>query len=133
MVTAATLLDLLTDSGAADEAVAALQAARRFGPLVACSIVWAEAVGGFANSTRTSRLLNELGIAFDPLDPACAETAGRMWRDYKLAGGPRNRILPDFMIGAHALARGGRLLTRDRGFYRAYFRGLDLLGPDGAP
>lgn len=45
------------------------------------------------------------------------------------SGGKRTRLIPDFLVGAHALIRSARLLSRDRGFYRAYFKGLAVLEP----
>jgi hypothetical protein len=46
---------------------------------------------------------------------------------YRKAGGKRDRILADFLIGAHALHEADRLLTRDRGFYRLHFANLVIL------
>jgi predicted nucleic acid-binding protein len=51
-----------------------------------------------------------------------------MWREYRAGGGKRTRLIADFVIGAHAQIRGGRLLTHDRGFYRRHFEGLQILG-----
>jgi hypothetical protein len=55
--------------------------------------------------------------------------AGAAWRRYRESGGPRSRLIADFLIGAHARRQAERLLTRDRGFYRTYFADLVILEP----
>jgi predicted nucleic acid-binding protein len=47
--------------------------------------------------------------------------ASRIWRTYRKQGGKRMRILPDFIVGAHAQAQANGLISRDRGFYRSRF------------
>lgn len=44
-------------------------------------------------------------------------------------GGERSMILPDFLIGAHALVERCPLLTRDQRRYRQAFPGLRLITP----
>jgi predicted nucleic acid-binding protein len=41
----------------------------------------------------------------------------------------REAGLADFLIGAHATMRTGRLLARDRGFFRGYFEQLTVIEP----
>jgi predicted nucleic acid-binding protein len=66
-----------------------------------------------------------------PLTADHGFTAGLVHAAYRQAGGKRDRILADFLIGAHAQHEADRLLTRDRGFYRRYFSGLRILSETG--
>ena len=53
----------------------------------------------------------------------------RAFRQYRRQGGTKTGVLPDFFIGALALAEGLQLLTRDAGRYRSYFPDIDLICP----
>ena len=131
MVTAvdsSVLLDVLTDDPARrGRSLRALQAARQLGSLIVCPVVWAEVRAFFADPAAMTAAFDDAGLAFDPFDRQCAELAGRMWREYRRRGGTRAHLVPDFLVGAHAQLRGGRLLTRDRGFYRRFFSELVLV------
>ena len=98
-----------------------LDAAYRAGAILVCDIVYAELVPRFAERPALDAALRAINATVSPVDTAIAWEAGRRWRQYRLAGGPRPRILADFLIGAHALAVADSFLTRDRGFYRSYF------------
>jgi predicted nucleic acid-binding protein len=50
-------------------------------------------------------------------------------RGYACNKGPRERVAPDFLIGAHAIKQAGSLLTTDAGFFRHYFDGLIVISP----
>lgn len=99
------------------------------GSVIACDIVWAETSASFAKPEAAEAALARLRIDFCPLDSSTSLAVGQSWRAYRKAGGSRERIIADFLIGAHALANADRLLTRDRGFYRRYFKQLRMLDP----
>ncbi|HWG36161.1 MAG TPA: PIN domain-containing protein [Terriglobales bacterium] len=105
----------------------ALREADRNGAILACPVVWAEVRGQFSGREAMAAAMAQARIAFDPFDEECADIAGAIWLRYRQAGGSRARLLPDFLVGAHAMLRGGRLLSRDRGFYRRYFPKLQVL------
>ena len=56
-------------------------------------------------------------------------TGSYAWRAYRARGGPRERLVADFLVGAHAVERADRPLTRDRGFQRGAFAGLMIVDP----
>ncbi len=97
------------------------------GHLVACPIVWSELRPLFDKDADMEMVMEKLGVDFDSLDVSSSLLAGTTWKDYRSKGGPRERIIPDFLIGAHATVRANRLLTRDRGFYRNYFKKLTVV------
>jgi len=102
------------------------------GSLMACDVVWAEVAGRFPSSREAERAMEMLGVKFAALDPEVALAAGDALREYRVQGGSGDRAPADFLIGAHAALRADRFLTRDRGFYRAYFKRIRLLDPSRA-
>lgn len=128
-VDSSVLLDIFTDSAQhRDSSLRHLQRALEVGAVVVCPVVWAEIWGAFADAATLRKSLSAAGLTFDGFDRACAELAGEAFRAYRRAGGSRQRMIADFMVGAHAQVRGGRLLSRDRGFFRSYFAGLEVIG-----
>jgi len=107
----------------------ALRRCLREGRVTACDVVWAELGAFFASSEAIGDAMRRVGVEFDALTIEAALQAGATWRRYRERGGTRGRVIADFLIGAHASAQAERLLTRDRGFYRAYFARLPLLDP----
>jgi predicted nucleic acid-binding protein len=107
----------------------ALRAAIETGALIASEVVWAETFASFASEERAAQMLDRLRVRFVPSDVVAASAAGQAWRSYRRDGGRRDRILADFLVGAHASVHADRLLTRDRRFYGARFRDLEILDP----
>ena len=91
------------------------------GAIVVSDIVYAELVPSFRNRATLNCALKELGVTLSPIDSSIAYEAGLRWKRYREAGGPRNRIIADFLIGAHAMVSADAFLTRDRGFFSTYF------------
>lgn len=102
------------------------------GRLVACEVVWAEVASSFPSERAAADALNRLGVELLPMGSDAAIAAGSAFRAYRARGGKRQRVVADFLIGAHAWIHADQLLTRDRGFYRSYFRKLRVLDPSAA-
>lgn len=107
----------------------ALRECLEAGQVIACEVVWAETGASFATAAEADSALRGLRVDFSTLDAPTALAAGMIWRTYRQAGGTRERVIADFLIGAHALACADQLLSRDRGFYRRYFKKLRILDP----
>ncbi len=145
------LLDLLVPGAPhGDESRRALAEAVHAGATVISEPVYAELSAHFPTQEELERFLADTGLRLVPSSGVALYRAGQAWSEYirrRRAGitcpqcgatqtarcqqcnapvQPRQHVVADFIIGAHALVQAHRLLTRDRGYYAAYFPELPL-------
>ena len=106
-----------------------LATARAEGEVIVCDVVAAELFALLLDEAVFHRSLGGLGISFSPTSLESARLAGRIFRTYRSEGGPREHLVPDFLIGAHAQRQADRIAAIDRGFLRRYFPRLRILKP----
>jgi hypothetical protein len=124
------LLDLVTnDVRWADWSIGQLDAAALRGTIAINDIIYAELSVRFAAIETLDAVVDEIGVNLVSIPRPALFLAGKAFQRYRLAGGARTSILPDFFIGAHAAVSGFRLLSRDAQRYRAYFPTIDLVTP----
>lgn len=97
------------------------------GQVVACDVVVSETSSLFPSIMAYTEAMAELGVTYSPIAESSAVRAGRIFREYRRAGGPRKFMVPDFLIGAHALEQADALAAIDRGCLRRYFKPLKLM------
>lgn len=129
-VDSSVLFDIVKGAPGAAAAQAALEAALAQGSACVCAVVVAELGRYFANEQDLRDFLTDCQIDHDPLNMESAMAAARIMRGYARNKGPRERVAPDFLIGAHAMQQTDALLTCDAGFYRHYFDGLTIVTPE---
>ena len=124
------LLDILTeDPRFAETSEASIGDALSIGDVVICDAVVAEVQTMLDTRETAMDALSALGIRYLPTTEQAAVRAGHMQRRFRDRGGRRERVVADFLIGAHALLQCNALITRDAGFFRDYFKGLKVIVP----
>jgi predicted nucleic acid-binding protein len=128
-VDSSVLLDVFTEDGRwlAWSQQHLTQAAQR-GAVVLNAVVLAEIAPHFTRVEEMREALPSMAIV-EEIPLAAAFLAGRAHADYRRAGGTREAVLPDFLIGAHAAVRRRPLLTRDPRRIVTYIPGAALITP----
>lgn len=146
------LLDVLgADPDCYAASLRALEDGQKRGRLIIGDIVYAELAVHFPSIQRLDSFLDETRIDLVPTTREALAASAKAWGTYTSNRPPglqcpecastlttacpscgrqlqpRQHIISDFIIGAHALVQANRLITRDRGFYRRYFNGLTVV------
>ena len=126
------LIDILfNDHEFAADSAAALTSSSMQGAVVICSVVIAEVAGYFPQAEAAQKFFSGIDAGITALDTKGAISAGQIWRHRSQKD--RTRILPDYIVAAHAVEFADRLLTRDAGFTRMNVPGLVVVSPDSLP
>jgi predicted nucleic acid-binding protein len=129
-VDSSVLLDLYTqDPDWLEWSQTQLTAAAVGGGLVINAVVVAEIAPRFSRVELLSAALPSMAM-IEPIPIAASFLAGHAHANYRQAGGSREAILPDFLIGAHAAVTGRPLLTRDPRRVASHMPGTRLIAPD---
>jgi hypothetical protein len=105
-----------------------VQAAQR-GAIVLNSVVLAEVAPRFSRIEALRDALPSMAV-IEEIPFAASFLAGHAHANYRQAGGAREAILPDFLIGAHAAVTKRPLLTRDPRRIAAYIPGAAVISPE---
>lgn len=100
------------------------------GAVVVCEVVLAEVATAYGDAGEEAiKALHDIGLDFLPMNEEAVLKSAECWHIYRMKSkaAARNRIVADFLIGGHALVQADCLLTRDRGFYKEYFKKLKII------
>ncbi len=100
--------------------------------LIINPIVYSELSIGFRRIEEVELILHTAGVEVEEIPRSALFLAGKVFRTYRSRRGTKTGVLPDFFIGAHAVAEGLSLLTRDARRYRSYFPQIMLITPGDA-
>jgi predicted nucleic acid-binding protein len=104
-----------------------IEAAQR-GALIVNAVIVAEIAPRFSRIEALRSALPPMTVV-EEIPTEASFLAGHAHAAYRRAGGSRQAVLPDFLIGAHAAVTHRPLLTRDPRRVANYIPGAELISP----
>lgn len=98
------------------------------GSLILNAVVLAEIAPRFSRIEALHEALPSMAV-LEEIPTEASFLAGHAHAAYRRAGGARQAVLPDFLIGAHAAVTGRPLLTRDPRRIATHIPGAELISP----
>lgn len=123
------LISIAKSEADASEWIDLLASSLKSGDVVICDVVAAEYFALLLDKEKFRTTLSVLAISFSPTSLEAAQMAGSIFKQYRNEGGPREHLIPDFLIGAHAQTQTDRIAAIDRGYLRRYFPRLRVIRP----
>jgi predicted nucleic acid-binding protein len=102
---------------------------RKLGSLFIDAMTYAEVSVGYLNVASFDATLSRLQVEIKLTSKDALFVAARAYQQYKVRGGTKTNVLPDFLIGANSLDNKMPLMTRDINRFRTYFPTLQLIAP----
>lgn len=108
-----------------------LNKAKKQGPVIIPDIAYSELSVGLPSKEATDQAITRLALERFPCSDQTLFRAGRAFKKYKEENdGPKNNVLPDFLIGAQAETEGSPLLTNNKADFVGYFPEIQLICPE---
>ena len=124
------LVDVLqNDPQWADWSIAQLRAQATLHALAINPVIYAEMSLSFSTLEALDEVVLTLALELREMPRPALFLAAKAYALYRRRGGSKAQVLPDFLIGAHAVVEGWPLLTRDASRFRTYFPTLDVIAP----
>jgi predicted nucleic acid-binding protein len=102
------ILDLLKgDPRWAPWSATQLSKARLAGPIAINAVIYAELSAHPQAQTSLDAFLSDAGFTMPAIDKRAARLAGQAFLEYRRRKGGKTGVLPDFFIGAQAMAEAG--------------------------
>ena len=124
------LVDVLqNDPQWADWSIAQMRAQSKLHALAINAVIYAEMSLSFTTLETLDEVVQTMALDLREIPRPALFLAAKAYAQYRRRGGSKERVLPDFFIGAHAAVEGWPLLTRDASRFRTYFPTLEVMAP----
>lgn len=99
------------------------------GTVFISDIVYCEFSVGMQSKDHADTVLSEFGLERIGMSDDALFMAATAYKAYKANGGPKARVLPDFLVGAAAASAGIPLVTANPADFKGYFPELEIVAP----